>query len=127
MTNNPKSTFAKRVRAAKPRAKKYDVWDDVISGPRPSRRHHRPSLVLPPPQRTRALLAPGTSPPSTPAQRWTRRSADGGPCAPAGPSPQTSRSPRAAPLCPDRTHCRARFARLHVTGLHGSPADGTEP
>ena len=32
MTNNPKSTFAKRVRAAKPRAKKYDVWDDVISG-----------------------------------------------------------------------------------------------
>ena len=27
-----KSTFAKRIRAAKPRAKKYDVWDDVISG-----------------------------------------------------------------------------------------------
>ena len=32
MTEEPKSTFAKRVRAAKPRAKKYDVWDDVISG-----------------------------------------------------------------------------------------------
>ena len=32
MTDNPKSTFARRVRAAKPRAKKYDVWDDVISG-----------------------------------------------------------------------------------------------
>ena len=32
MTDNPKSTFAKHVRAAKPRARKYDVWDDVISG-----------------------------------------------------------------------------------------------
>ena len=32
MTDNPKSTFAKRIRAAKARAKKYDVWDDVISG-----------------------------------------------------------------------------------------------
>ena len=32
MTDNPKSTFARRVRAAKPRAKKYDAWDDVISG-----------------------------------------------------------------------------------------------
>ena len=32
MTDNPKSTFAQRVRAAKPRARKYDVWDDVISG-----------------------------------------------------------------------------------------------
>ena len=32
MTDNPQSTFARRVRAAKPRAKKYDVWDDVISG-----------------------------------------------------------------------------------------------
>ena len=32
MTDSPKSTFARRVRAAKPRAKKYDVWDDVISG-----------------------------------------------------------------------------------------------
>ena len=32
MTDKPKSTFAKRVRAAKPRARKYDVWDDVISG-----------------------------------------------------------------------------------------------
>ena len=32
MTNPTKSTFAKRVRAAKPRARKYDVWDDVISG-----------------------------------------------------------------------------------------------
>ena len=27
-----KSNFAKRIRAAKPRAKKYDVWEDVISG-----------------------------------------------------------------------------------------------
>ena len=27
-----KSTFARRVRAAKPRAKRYDIWDDVISG-----------------------------------------------------------------------------------------------
>ena len=32
MTDEPKSTFAKHVRAVKPRAKKYDVWDDVISG-----------------------------------------------------------------------------------------------
>ena len=32
MTDPTKSTFAKRVRAAKPRARKYDVWDDVISG-----------------------------------------------------------------------------------------------
>ena len=32
MTDNPKSTFARRVRAAKPHVKKYDVWDDVISG-----------------------------------------------------------------------------------------------
>ena len=32
MTDESKSTFAKRVRAAKPRTKKYDVWDDVISG-----------------------------------------------------------------------------------------------
>ena len=32
MTDNPKSTFARRVRAAKPRPNKYDVWDDVISG-----------------------------------------------------------------------------------------------
>ena len=30
--NNPKSTFAKRVRAARPRARRYDGWDDVISG-----------------------------------------------------------------------------------------------
>lgn len=29
MADNPKSTFAKRVRAAKPRAKKYDVWNDA--------------------------------------------------------------------------------------------------
>ena len=28
-----KSNFVKRIRAAKPRAKKYDVWDDVIFGP----------------------------------------------------------------------------------------------
>ena len=32
MTDEPKPTFAERVRAAKPRARKYDVWDDVISG-----------------------------------------------------------------------------------------------
>ncbi len=32
MTDEFRSTFAKRVRAAKPRARKYDVWDDVISG-----------------------------------------------------------------------------------------------
>ena len=32
MTDNPKSTFARRVRAAKARPRKYDVWDDVISG-----------------------------------------------------------------------------------------------
>ena len=32
MTDNPKSTFARRVRAARPRARKYDGWDDVISG-----------------------------------------------------------------------------------------------
>ncbi len=32
MTDHPKSTFAKRVRAAKPRAREYYVWDDVISG-----------------------------------------------------------------------------------------------
>ena len=32
MTDPTKSTFAKRIRAAKPCAKKYEVWDDVISG-----------------------------------------------------------------------------------------------
>ena len=32
MTDEPKSTFAKRVRPAKPRAKKYDICDDVITG-----------------------------------------------------------------------------------------------
>ena len=32
MTDNPKSAFARRLRAAKARAKKYDVWNDVISG-----------------------------------------------------------------------------------------------
>ena len=32
MIDEPKSTFAQRVRTAKPRARKYDVWDDVISG-----------------------------------------------------------------------------------------------
>ena len=32
MTDNPKSTFARHVRAAKPRAKKYDVREsDPIS------------------------------------------------------------------------------------------------
>ena len=32
MTDPTKSTFAKGIRAARPRTKKYDVWDDVISG-----------------------------------------------------------------------------------------------
>ena len=32
MTDPTKSTFAKRIRAARPRANKYDVWDDVITG-----------------------------------------------------------------------------------------------
>ena len=32
MADNPKSTFARRVRAAKPRAKRYDIRDDVIPG-----------------------------------------------------------------------------------------------
>ena len=31
MTDKTKSTFARRIRAAKPRAKNYDLWDDVIS------------------------------------------------------------------------------------------------
>ena len=32
MSDNPKSTFAKRVRAAKPRETRYDIRDDVIPG-----------------------------------------------------------------------------------------------
>ena len=32
MTDQPKSTFAKRVRAAKPRGKRYGIRDDVIPG-----------------------------------------------------------------------------------------------
>ena len=32
MSDNPKSTFAKRARAAKPRGKRYDIRDDVIPG-----------------------------------------------------------------------------------------------
>ena len=32
MSEKPKSTFARRVRAAKPRAKKYEIRDDVITG-----------------------------------------------------------------------------------------------
>ena len=32
MSDNPKSTFARRVRAAKPRGKRYDIRDDVIPG-----------------------------------------------------------------------------------------------
>ena len=32
MTDKPKSTFAKRVRAARPREKRHDIYDDVISG-----------------------------------------------------------------------------------------------
>ena len=30
MTDKPKSTFARRVRAAKPHAKRYDIRDEVI-------------------------------------------------------------------------------------------------
>ena len=32
MSNQLKSTLARRVRVAKPRAKRYGVWDDAISG-----------------------------------------------------------------------------------------------
>ena len=32
MSDQPKSTFARRVRAAKPREKRYDIRDDVIPG-----------------------------------------------------------------------------------------------
>ena len=32
MSDNPKSTVARRVRAAKPRGKRYDIRDDVIPG-----------------------------------------------------------------------------------------------
>ena len=32
MTDNPKSTFARRIRAARPRDKRYDIRDDVITG-----------------------------------------------------------------------------------------------
>ena len=32
MSDQPKSTFARRVRAAKPREKRYDLRDDVIPG-----------------------------------------------------------------------------------------------
>ena len=32
MSDQPKSTFARRVRAAKPRAKKYEIREDVITG-----------------------------------------------------------------------------------------------
>ena len=32
MSDQPKSTFAKRARAAKPREKRYDTRDDVIPG-----------------------------------------------------------------------------------------------
>ena len=32
MSEKPKSTFARRVRAAKPRAKKYEIRDDVFTG-----------------------------------------------------------------------------------------------
>ena len=31
MTDNPKPKLAKRVRAAKPRAKRYDVWGNVVT------------------------------------------------------------------------------------------------
>ena len=49
MTDNPKPTFARRVRAAKPRATKYEIRDDVISGlgwrssPRASERSSSPA------------------------------------------------------------------------------------
>ena len=33
MTDRPKSTFAKRLRAARPRMKAYEVRDDIVSGP----------------------------------------------------------------------------------------------
>ncbi len=32
MTDQPKSTFARRVRAAKPRSKRFDIRDDVVTG-----------------------------------------------------------------------------------------------
>ena len=32
MSDKPKSTFARRVRAAKPRSKRYDIRDDVVTG-----------------------------------------------------------------------------------------------
>lgn len=32
MTDKPNSTFARRVRAAKPRSKRYDIRDDVVTG-----------------------------------------------------------------------------------------------
>ena len=32
MSDHPKSTFSRRVRAARPRAKRYDIRDDVIPG-----------------------------------------------------------------------------------------------
>ena len=32
MSDQTKSTFARRVRAAKPRAKRYDIRDDVLPG-----------------------------------------------------------------------------------------------
>ena len=32
MTDKPKSTFSRRVRAAKPRARKYEIRDDVVTG-----------------------------------------------------------------------------------------------
>ena len=32
MTDKPKSTFARRVRAAKPRPKRFDIRDDVVTG-----------------------------------------------------------------------------------------------
>ena len=32
MSDNPKSTFVRRVRAVKPRGKRYDIRDDVIPG-----------------------------------------------------------------------------------------------
>ena len=32
MTDTPKSTFARRVRAARPRTKRYDIRDDVVTG-----------------------------------------------------------------------------------------------
>ena len=55
MCDQTKSTFARRVRAAKPRAKLYDIRDDVIPG--------RFLRVSPSGARSFALDRAGASPP----------------------------------------------------------------